>query len=108
MNLKHFFIVILCISLSQFVLSQNTLSATYTSDIPTSLSTYDNSCNGSSTILSLTLPEGDNYTVTNVTVSYNMNAQGSGWKSHQRSAIKFQNAGVQEADVAGGGDVCGV
>ncbi len=108
MNLKHFFIVILCISLSQFVLSQNTLSATYTSDIPTSLSTYDNSCNGSSTILSLTLPEGDNYTVTNVTVSYNMNAQGSGWKSHQRSAIKFQNAGVQEADVAGVGDVSGV
>ena len=86
--------------------AQNTLTASYTSaDIPTSYGAYDDSCNGPSATLTISLPAGDNYTVTSVNVVYQMTALGSGLKSEQRSLIKFQNTGVEEAvETAGTGN----
>jgi len=91
-------------------LSQNSLSSTYTAgDIPTSYLAYDNSCNGPSATLSLLLPAGDNYTITNVTVAYSMTAQGSSWKSDQRSKIKFENnAAIEATDAVGVGNTPGI
>jgi hypothetical protein len=89
--------------------AQNTLSATYTiGEIPTSFDTYDESCNGPSATLSITLPAGDNYTVTSVDVAYDMTAKGGGWMSDQRSLIKFQNTNAEEAtEAVGEGDEAG-
>ncbi|MBK8698507.1 MAG: FG-GAP repeat protein [Saprospiraceae bacterium] len=83
--------------------AQNTITATYNSgDIPTSFDLYDESCNGQSATLSITLPAGDNYTVTSVIVAYNMTALAPGYMSDQRSLINFQNTGAQEVSEAVG------
>jgi hypothetical protein len=90
------------------VSSQNTLSVTYQSgDIPTSFNTYDNSCNGNSATITVTLPAGDNYEVTSVDVNYTMISIGANFKSHQRSKVRFSNNGMEEAEIAGVGDVAG-
>jgi len=93
---------------ANMILAQNTLIGTYTNDVPTSYQTYDNSCNGPSAVMIITLPAGESYTVTNVDVSYNMTAQGSGQKAHQRSKIRFENTGVSETEVSGTGTTSGM
>jgi FG-GAP repeat len=107
-NMKTLLLTISCL-LSIFATQAQSISATYTAGlIPTSFNTYDNSCNGPSATLSLTLPAGESYTVTSVDVSYTMTGFGSGWKSHQRSMIKLQNTNVEEAaEAIGVGDVNG-
>ena len=90
--------------------SQGTLTATYSSgDIPTNFHplNFDDGCNGPLTTLQVTLPTGTSYNVSNVMVEYSMTAAASGYKSDQRSAIKFQNAGTQETEVVGIGDMVG-
>jgi FG-GAP repeat len=86
--------------------AQTSISVTYTLGlIPTSFDQYDESCNGPSATLALTLPAGDCYQVTSVDVSYTMTGFGSGWKSHQRSKLKFENNGIEEAiEAVGFGD----
>jgi hypothetical protein len=89
-------------------LSQNIATAIYPSVIPTSFNVYNDFCNGSTAVLSVTLPMGESYTVTNVEVSYKMLAQAGAWMSQQRSKIKFENNAVEEASEAiGVGDNAG-
>ena len=94
-------LTIIFFSLLGNLMAQNTISGTYTNDVPTSYQSYDNSCNGPSAVIIITLPQGDSYTVTNVEVSYNMTAQGSGLKADQRSKITLENTNVSEAEVSG-------
>lgn len=105
--LRHIWTII-CLTITSNILSQNTLTGTYTNDVPTSYQTYDNSCNGPSAVIIITLPPGESYTVTNVDVSYNMTAQGSGQKAHQRSKIRFENTDVSETEVSGTGTTSGM
>lgn len=104
LNLLFFF------TISSAATSQNTQTSTYAAgDIPTSYLAFDNSCNGASATLSLILPAGDNYTITNVTIAYSMTALGGGWKSDQRSKIKLENNGSAEsADALGLGNLPGL
>lgn len=96
--------IVLCL-LSLSAVAQNSLSATYTSgDIPTNDTDYDGSCNGPSAILSITLPVGDNYQVTNVHVEYDMTAMASGWRADQRSKIRCATSSTEESEVAGSGN----
>jgi GEVED domain/Secretion system C-terminal sorting domain len=86
-----------------FGIAQGTLTATYTiADIPTNYNTYSNTCNGAATTLSITLPTGNNCTVTNVAISYTMQSLGAANKSEQRSQISFQNTNTTEATEAAG------
>jgi hypothetical protein len=85
------------------VFAQNFLLASYTSgDIPTSFATYDESCNGTSSTITVALPAGDNYTITGVDVAYTMFSQNGGYISDQKSKIKFQNTNTEEAVEYGG------
>ena len=104
---KSFFIFGFFIGIS--LNAQNTLNATFTSGhIPSSFDIYDDSCNGPSSTLIITLPAGDNYTVTSIDVAYSMTSAGVGFKSHQRSRIKFENSNIQEsADAVGIGNIQG-
>ncbi len=87
---------------------QNSLSATMSlGDIPTSLFAPDNSCNGSSNTLSIILPPGDNYTVTNVQVSYQMTATAPGFMADQRSQMTCINTGASESIISGIGNSAG-
>ena len=86
------------------------VSATYgTSDIPTSQSSWDPTCNGASSALSLPLPAGGPWVVTGLDVEYNMTAQNGGFKSHQRSYVYCANTDTGEPSPAAGvGDSGGV
>jgi len=93
---------------SQSIKGQDTIQATYfAGDIPTSFDVYSASCNGPLTTLSLVLPDGDHYEVTNVHVEYSMTALGSGLIQHQRSKIRCSNNGNEETEVAGVGGTPG-
>ena len=106
-NLNLIFITIL---ISFRIYSQDSISVTYTAgDIPTSYNEYDASCNGPSTILSVSLPGGDNYQVTKISVVYSMTALGNAWKSEQRSQVHCQNSNTTESSVFSGvGDAPGI
>ena len=86
------------------------VTATYSSgDISTNLNAYSGTCNGPLTTLTVTLPVGGLYQVTGIDISYTMTAQGGGFKSHQRSQIHFQYAGISESTVyQGTGDIGGI
>lgn len=101
--MKQLIIILIYICIFHFeAFMQNTISATYDNgDIPTSLNDFDEYCNGPSTIIAITLPPGENYSVTNVTVSYNMTALNDGWMVDQRSRIYFENNNSAEAIVYG-------
>lgn len=93
-----------------FPLTAQSVSATYgTSDIPTSMTSWDPTCNGASSALSLPLPAGGPWVVTGLDVEYNMTAQNGGFKSHQRSYLYCANTDTGEASPAAGtGDAGGV
>ncbi|GLR18809.1 FG-GAP repeat protein [Portibacter lacus] len=101
--MKTLYLILFMIPPFVGILAQNTITATYnTGDIPTSFDSYDDSCNGPSATLSVTLPPGDNYNVVAVDVEYDMTAIGTGQKSHQRSLIKFQNTNKDELQESAG------
>jgi len=93
-------ILILLATLFPMILTGQSISATYsTGDIPTSLGSYDPSCNGPLTTISITLPTGGPWIVTGIDISYNITAGGLGLMSHQRSQIHCQNSNTTEASV---------
>lgn len=97
--------LLLCFLIATYSINAQSISATYNAgDIPTSFNSFDPSCNGPSTTLTLTLPAGDNYTVTGIDVAYQMTALGSGFMSHQRSAVYCQNTDTGESTYSGAGD----
>lgn len=89
---------------------------TYAETIPTQ---YDNAndgldhdaiCNGSTTTIAITLPEGNDVNVTNIAINYTMtaNAAESAYMSDQRSKIYFQNNDIEEQNWSSGiGDMAG-
>ncbi|MFM2392936.1 MAG: hypothetical protein RLZZ546_918 [Bacteroidota bacterium] len=84
---------------------QNTLTATYNSgDIPTTLFSYDDSCNGLAATISVTLPPGDRYGVLSTQVSYSMTASGAGFMADQRSKLICISTGVSEVEAIGVGN----
>ncbi|MDX1479906.1 MAG: hypothetical protein R3301_19485, partial [Saprospiraceae bacterium] len=87
--------------------AQDTLTAIYAGEIPTYDLVYDNSCNGPATTLSVMLPAGDNFEVTNVHIAYTMTAATNGWMSDQRSKVRCVNSGVEESEQSGAGDTPG-
>ena len=99
-----FFYYLLLFSFCSY--TQNSLTAIYSSSIPTNYSEtvfgYDNMCNGPSTTVSITLPPGLAYNVSNVKINYNMEALYPGWKSDQYSSVKFQNTNLTETIEANG------
>lgn len=110
-NFTYYKIVLQVIFLSLLLpVHGQTVSGTYDiSDIPTNLSSYSSLCNGPLTVISVTLPAGNSWTVTSIDIVYNMTAQGGGWKSHQRSYIRCQNTASSEGTVyQGTGDVGGI
>ena len=105
---KFLFLIAIFFSINTELIAQGSVSATYTiDDIPTSHPSYDASCTGPSTVLSITLPVGDNYTVTGIDIAYNMTALGIGYMSDQRSQIHCQNTNTTEAVVNGAGNNAG-
>lgn len=95
---KAILYIIISLPGSMILKGQNSITATYTAGlIPTSFDQYDESCNGASATLSLTLPAGETYNITSVDITYSMTGFGSGWKSHQRSKLKLQNTNIEEA-----------
>jgi hypothetical protein len=86
-----------------FSFSQNTVSDYYVGDIPTSLQEYNESCNGSATTISVTLPPGDNYTVTNTTIEYYMVATAPGVMADQASKLLCVNTSLEEPEQFGVG-----
>ncbi|MBL0145494.1 MAG: hypothetical protein IPP48_06765 [Chitinophagaceae bacterium] len=81
--------------------TQSTLTATYTlADLPTSYNVYDPGC--SNATLSVTLPAGGSYQVTNTSVEYAIQALGGGNRSEQRSQLVLQNTNTAEAAEASG------
>ncbi|MDX1407698.1 MAG: FG-GAP repeat protein [Saprospiraceae bacterium] len=85
--------------------AQFTISATYNSgDIPTSLFAYESTCNGPLSVLSITLPPGDNYTVSGIDITYAMTAANQGWMADQQSQIHCQNTGLTEPIYGGSGN----
>lgn len=93
-------ILFLLATLIPVIITGQSISATYNSgDIPTSLGSYDPSCNGPLTTISITLPAGGPWIVTGIDISYNMTASGLGLMSHQRSQIHCQNSNTTEASV---------
>ena len=102
-------LLILCCAIPALVAAQDSIQVTYfVGDIPTSFDTYNEVCNGPLTTLSVTLPAGDNYEVTNVHVVYQMTALGNGFKEHQRSKIRCVNTAAEETEVAGVGAAPGI
>ncbi len=88
--------------------SQDTIVVTYNNDIPSSFDVYDETCNGPLSILSATLPAGDNYEVLKVDVSYSMSSLGTAQKLNQRSKIRLTNTGAEEVEVSGTGNTGGI
>jgi|GEM_PF-3783505 hypothetical protein len=101
---KLIYACIIClISTANIVLAQGSISATYMAgDIPTSVASFDPSCNGNNIILSVFLPAGESYTVTGMDISYAMTAKGGGLMNQQRSQVKCVNTNTTEAAVYSG------
>jgi hypothetical protein len=105
---KYFLFIIILINLEHSAIAQNTLIATYTyGDIPTSLLTYNETCNGSSTRIHVTLPVGDNFEVTSTVITYTMTATLPGFMADQRSKLICYNTGLSETEAAGAGNSAG-
>lgn len=95
-------IIVFLMFFSSLIKSQNTLSASYfEGHIPTSYMEFDVGCNGPSASLSITLPPGESYNVTNVNVTYEFTAEVSACRSNQVSRLFFANAGSLETPVPG-------
>lgn len=89
----------------EYVFAQNTISATWSSGmIPSSYNMYDPVCNGPAATLTITLPPGDMYQITDVETEYTIQALNGGWMSDQRSKIKCVYTGLEEEEVAGEGN----
>lgn len=95
---------------NSILLHSQSISNTFSmGDIWTSFGSYQPNCDGPEGDLSITLPQGGPWSVTGVDITYNMTAQNGGWKSHQRSNIRFQNtATVEDSIYQGVGDIGGV
>lgn len=83
--------------LSVYVVLGQSVSATYSAG---NISSYydnsapyfvDNTCNGSSTVLSVVLPAGGPWEVTGIDITYNIVSQNSAYRSEQRSLLFCQN-----------------
>jgi len=110
-NTSLFILVLLFFFYSNYTLSQGSVTATYNAgDIPTGYNggNWDPACNGSSTVLSVTLPPGLEFEVLGVDVSYDMVSAGNLWMSGQNSQVHFQNTNTSESTVSeGSGDMTG-
>lgn len=99
--LKFYLSLFACL-MQYCIFAQNTISATYTNgDIPTTIFTYDESCNGPATSLIITMPPGESYEVTGAHVSYTMTATTPGFIIDQRSKIGCYNTGLVSPEVSG-------
>lgn len=99
----------MCCMIPSYCMAQDSIQVTYfTGDIPTSFDVYDETCNGPLTTLSVTLPMGDNFEVTNVHVEYQMTALGNGFMEHQRSRMRCVNTDTSESEVSGVGASQGI
>ncbi|HLF65294.1 MAG TPA: hypothetical protein VI603_16125 [Saprospiraceae bacterium] len=112
LNFHHRFtgiIFVFAVFLGTTHLFSQSISDTFnTSDISTNLGSFSPTCNGPLTKLSITLPAGGPWTVTGIDISYSMTAQAGGFKSHQRSYIRFQNTVTSEdTTYLGSGDTGG-
>lgn len=95
--MRYFFIILVC---APALLNGQSISETYGfADIPTELNSYNASCNGPGTSMTITLPPGGLVQVTGINISYNMTAQGGGFKSHQRSQVHCQTTNTTESTV---------
>lgn len=96
------------LSVSHLCLAQASVSATYTTgDIPTNFGSYDPTCNGPVTTLSVTLPSTEgSYEIVGVDISYDMISDAMGYTDDQRSQIYCQTTSTLESTVALG-DVTG-
>ena len=104
MKKKYFFCLLMLMGVTWGGFSQS-ISQTYTAgDIPTSYGSYDSTCNGSNTSLTVTLPAtgASTWEVLSVDVEYDMTAQNVAYMSEQRSQIHFQNTNTTESSVASG------
>lgn len=88
-----------------FILSEKSfaqmlsITDTYsTGDIPTSFQNYSATCNGPSSVLTITLPAGGPWLVTSVDISYDMTASNGAWLSEQMSKIHCQNNNNSETN----------
>ena len=103
---KSSFQIIMICFFSQFLIAQGSLVETYTvGDIPTSFMSYNATCNGPSTTISITLPTdfGD-LEVLGIDIDYSMTSGNGGFMADQRSQIHFQNNNTSETVVHGTGD----
>ena len=89
---------VLCFSVIAF--SQGSITEVYsTGNISTSFGAYDPTCNGPLTTVTVTLPVGGPWVVTDVETAYNMLATGGAWMSEQQSQLHCQNTLTTEATV---------
>jgi hypothetical protein len=103
--MRQLLVHIICIVNCNFCFSQNQITATYNAGhIPSSFSTYDNSCNGPSAVLVVTLPAGDNYAITNVQIKYDIESKNPATKAEQRSYIRYANKDLSTAEQSGIGN----
>ena len=104
------FELLLCLFILPSLINGQSVTATYgNGDISTNLEVFSPACNGPVTTLTVMLPPGGPYQVTGIDISYNMTAQGGGFKSHQRSQIHFPFSGTTESTVyEGTGDTGGI
>src|SRR5690554_3243225 len=95
---KHYFILFLLVFLLVSFSYSQSVSETYNlGDIPTSHMSFDDTCNGPLTTLTVELPVGGPWEVTGFDVEYDMTAQNGAWMSEQNSLIHFQNNNVEES-----------
>ena len=97
--MKHLYLITSLIC-SAVAFGQNSIIATYGTDIATNFSTFSFNYNCNAGYLYLTLPAGQTYNVTSVAVTYSMTALNGGQQADQFSAITFQNTNFQEATEA--------
>lgn len=108
---KRYLFVSFLLLMSVFCMNaQQSITQTYSAgDIPTSYQEYDDTCNGTSTTLTVTLPAGGPWEVTGIDIAYDMTASSvaNAWMSEQESKIAFLNTGVEEIPVDGSGTTAG-
>ncbi|MFD2891033.1 T9SS type A sorting domain-containing protein [Flavobacterium chuncheonense] len=100
MNYKklHFLGVLLLLFYNS-ITAQSVTATFSTGDISTNYNSFSSSCIGT---LAVTLPAGQNWTVTGVDVVYNMTAANGAYKSEQRSRLYCQNTSVAEGSYSAG------
>jgi len=94
-------LLLLCVGLIVHVFpsklhSQGSVSATYSSSIPTSQGFWDFNCNGFSSRLYITLPVGENFDITSIDLDYDFVSVAPNNPTSQQSYLYFENTGASD------------